>query len=76
LNLILEEVSMALLSLSDEEMAVIWAAAEPIPRHRRGDFLKAVANALAANPAVGPGNIHRAIRETQREFLSGWLDSP
>jgi hypothetical protein len=46
---------MAPLSLSDDEMAAIRAAAEPIPRDRRDAFPREVAAAVGAMSEVGPG---------------------
>jgi hypothetical protein len=57
------------LSLSDDEMEAVLAAAQPLPRERRDAFLRAVAADLARVPERGPGVLHRLIRATQRQFF-------
>jgi hypothetical protein len=57
------------LPLSDDEISAIYAAAAPIPVEDRGPFLEAIAAALSAESAIGPGALHRLIRELQPRFL-------
>jgi hypothetical protein len=57
------------LSLSDDEMAAIMAAAHPLARERRDAFLRAVAADLGSAPERGPGVLHRIIRAVQRQFF-------
>jgi hypothetical protein len=40
-----------------------------IPPDGRGAFLQTVADVLASCPVIGPGAVHRAVRETQRQFF-------
>jgi hypothetical protein len=44
-------------------------AAEPLLPRDRGPFLEALAQALAAQPLIGDGTVHRAIADTQRCFF-------
>jgi hypothetical protein len=44
-------------------------ACEPIARDRRDAFLETVADDLARCTAIGPGVVHRVVRETQRQFF-------
>jgi len=57
------------ISLTDDEMTLITDAARPLAVKDRDPFLGALANELAKYPAVGPGLIHRLIRETQGKFF-------
>jgi hypothetical protein len=56
------------ISLSANEMAMIERAAAPLDRDRRDAFIEAVMAALEGCPEFGPGVVHRAIRETQRQY--------
>jgi hypothetical protein len=45
-------------------------ATKPLAVHDRDAFLRAVAHALEqAGGDIGPGTVHRAIRETQRRYF-------
>jgi hypothetical protein len=57
------------ISLSDDEMAAVLAAARPLARERRDAFLRAIATDLGRAPERGPGVLHRIIRATQRQFF-------
>jgi hypothetical protein len=46
----------------------IHAAAAPLDPRQRDAFKAAVLAALAEAPELGPGVVHRTIRETQRQF--------
>ena len=48
------------LGLSDEELQLIRAAAQPIAPDQRSAFLEEVIAALSSEPVVGVGAIHRA----------------
>ena len=61
----------ALLSLSDSELTMLMAAAAPLPLVTRPAFLEAVAARAQCLPAIGPGSLHRLLREAQAEFLNG-----
>jgi hypothetical protein len=54
------------ISLSDAELAAVMTAAHPIAPERRGAFLEQVANSLQGCREIGPGAVHKAIREAQR----------
>jgi hypothetical protein len=56
------------LQLSQEEMDLVLALAAPIVHQQRNEFLRAVAEALAAWPDRGPGSTHRIARQVQRGF--------
>jgi hypothetical protein len=49
-------------------MDLIRASAQPLPPWQRSAFLSAVVLALSGQP-VGPGSVHRACVEMQREFM-------
>jgi hypothetical protein len=55
------------LALTDEQLAAIRRAAEPLQPHDRGAFLQAVADALQ-NLELGDGNVFRAIKVAQKQF--------
>jgi hypothetical protein len=61
--------SRPLLSLSDDELNHIMAAAAPIPVDRRDAFLKQVVSSLAACKETGPDVVHRIAAATQKQFL-------
>ena len=54
--------------LTDEQLAVIMAAAEPLAPADRGPFLEAVAASLRGRE-IGDGLIHRVIAEVQHRFF-------
>jgi len=60
---------MSPICLSDDELTAIFAAAKPIAVERRDAFLKQVAALLSGCVEVGPGTVHRAIEQAQREFF-------
>jgi hypothetical protein len=57
------------LALSDDELAMMVAAARPLAPHQRDGFLQAVADELSRCGQVGPGVVHRICREMQRKFF-------
>jgi len=56
------------LHFSHEEKDLLLALSAPIDRQRRGEFLAAVADALANCPQPGPGVTHRVAAQIQRRF--------
>jgi hypothetical protein len=54
--------------LSDEELGVIVALAQPLHPHRRGAFLQAVIEEASKHAAIGPGLVSRIAREMQQSF--------
>jgi hypothetical protein len=57
------------ISLTDDQLATVMKAAEPLDPHRRSAFLVALAALLRGEPQpVGDGSLGRAIRELQHEF--------
>lgn len=50
----------AALAFTAEQLDEIKAAARHVPHHLRGDYLEAVAAALAGR-AFGDGDVHRAV---------------
>jgi hypothetical protein len=56
--------------LTDDELAAVMAAAQPIARHHRDSFLRMVAAELArVGPEHGPGDLHRGIRVAARSYF-------
>ena len=55
------------IALSDDELEAVMNAARPLSPLGRDRFLKAVAQAIAALPEVGPGSVHRAIASVWRQ---------
>ncbi len=56
-------------SLSDDELAIVMDAAQPLEPQARGKFLHDVAAELAKYPELGPGSVHRLVRATQRKYF-------
>ena len=58
------------IALTDEQLAAIIRAARPLDVHVRDSFLQEVAAMLAnGGGPVGDGDVHRAIRATQRKYF-------
>ena len=57
------------IKLTDEQLAVIMAAAEPLPVADRDPFLQDVAERLRGHE-IGDGLIHRVIAEAQRKYFT------
>ena len=53
--------------LTDEQLAVIMTAAEPLPVADRDPFLRDVAERLQGHE-IGDGIIHRVIAEVQHRY--------
>jgi hypothetical protein len=58
------------ISLSDDELAIILSAAQPLAPQDRSRFLQDVAAELGRYQEVGPGIVSRVTREAQRRYLS------
>ena len=63
------------ISLTDDEFTAVLVAAGPIAPDRRPDFFRQVAEALRGCRIVGPGAVHRAVREAQRTHFDPPLRS-
>jgi hypothetical protein len=61
--------------LSDDELAAVMRAAQPIAIDRREAFLQQVATALASCVEIGPGTVHRICAATQRAFFDPPLET-
>ena len=59
----------SLLSLSDNQLEALMAAAKPLQAADRPAFLDAVAQRLTGMTTLSDGIVHRALAEAQREFL-------
>jgi hypothetical protein len=55
---------------SDEEAAILYAAARAIPYERRGEFLRMVAAALQEEPTRSAGSVLQAAARAQRTVLA------
>jgi hypothetical protein len=58
-----------MLKLSDSELDIVLAAAQPLAAKDRDAFLQDVAAALAALPERGDGAVFRVVREIQRRHF-------
>jgi hypothetical protein len=59
-----------MLSFTDDQLKAIQTAATPIDRFMRGPFLESVAAYFYGRDTVGDGELGRALRELQREYLN------
>jgi hypothetical protein len=59
---------MAPLRLTGDQLSAVFAAAQPLARNVREDFLEALGARLQQYPELGDGAVYRVIREVQREF--------
>ena len=60
---------------TDDELATVMAACQPLPVERRDAFLQQVAASLQDCREIGPGVVHQVCREQQRVFMNGaWPD--
>jgi hypothetical protein len=58
------------ISLSDDELAAVMDGARPLAPEHRDAFLRDIAAELAKHPdELGPGIVHRLVRETQRRYF-------
>jgi hypothetical protein len=60
---------MSPIRLTDDELSAVFTAAGPIPVNRRDAFLQDVAKFLRGCAEVGPGHVHRAIEQAQRQHF-------
>jgi hypothetical protein len=58
-----------MISLDDDELAIVTELARPLPPERRSEFLAAVMQAAAQHEVVGPGLISRIAAEMQKSFF-------
>jgi hypothetical protein len=61
-----EQMWAGLLALTDSEMTIVFAAAQPLEVHERVAFLQEVAEALGRLPHLGDGIVHRVVADVQR----------
>ena len=57
------------ISLSDEQMNALFAAAQPLLPRDRSTFLASVAARFSGRTEVGDGELGRAIRELQHDYF-------
>jgi hypothetical protein len=55
--------------LSDSQLDAIFAAATPLQPQARENFLRELAQLLAAQPELGDGSLHRLLVEVQRRHF-------
>jgi hypothetical protein len=60
---------MPLIRLTDAQLDVIMAAAEPLAVADRDPFLRDIAARLQGGDEIGDGLIHRVIAEVQHRYL-------
>ena len=58
------------IGLTDEQMTAVYRASAPLEPRARSAFLEALAAALRGRGAIGDGELHRAIAEEQRRYVS------
>jgi hypothetical protein len=58
-----------MISFTDEQLNQIFVAAGPLPAAERGAFLESVAFYFRDRVTVGDGELFRALRELQHEFM-------
>jgi hypothetical protein len=56
------------IALTDDQLAAIFRATEPLEPLRRSAFLIALAQMLRGEPEIGDGSLFRCILHLQREF--------
>jgi hypothetical protein len=61
------QMSLMPLRLSDSELDIVFAAAQPLAVNDRDPFLRDVAERLAALPHLGDGLVFQICREVQRK---------
>jgi hypothetical protein len=59
------------ISVSDEQLTMIFNACAPLQVGDRDPFLRALAVALRREPVIGDGMLGRLLRDLQHEFLRG-----
>jgi hypothetical protein len=58
------------IGLTDEQMNMIYSAVAPLEVRARAGFLEALATALCSRGEIGDGELHRAIVEAQRKYVT------
>lgn len=58
------------LALTDAQLTAVYQAAGPLEPRDRASFLEALAGVLRGRNEIGDGELHQAIRETQRQFVT------
>jgi len=58
------------ISLTDSELEAVMNACRPLQPRDRDRFLRAVAQAIAELPEIGPGSVHRAIASVWRQHYA------
>jgi hypothetical protein len=56
-----------LFHLTDEQANAVFAAAHPLPPHRRSAFLEEVAREISRHPILGDGLLYRLIVQIQKK---------
>jgi hypothetical protein len=62
------------LRLTDSELVSIIALTTPLAPHPRDQFLQALAAVLQGRE-LGPGSVHRAVAQVQREYFDPPLET-
>jgi hypothetical protein len=57
------------IALNDDELSAVMDGARPLAPQDRDAFLRAIAHQLSTCADVGPGTVHRLVRETQRLYF-------
>jgi len=60
---------MVPISLSDNQLSAILAAAAPLPRADIDAFLELVAQQLRGRAMIGDGDVYRAVALAQRTYF-------
>ena len=60
---------MTPISLTEDQMMALTAAAQPLSPRCRSAFLEECAQELARLPEVGDGALHRVVMQVQRAYL-------
>jgi hypothetical protein len=60
------------LRLTDEQLAAVQRAAEPLYPNDRSDFLQTIADLLQGQE-LGDGSVYRAIAQAQKQFYDAPL---
>jgi hypothetical protein len=58
-----------MISLDDQELAIVMTLAAPLHPHRRSAFLQAVVEEASKHSEIGPGLVSRIGRAVQKTFL-------
>ena len=59
-----------MLAFTDDQMSAMTSAAAPLHPRDRSTFVEAVAARFTNRDEIGDGELGRALRELQREFLN------